>query len=326
MKPILKLYKLGRLSYQRALTAQHLLFNNLKLKKAQKTHMVGWSGPISTYNASNSTTSIDPPTLENDITNSLILVEHEPVYTIGIRSQQYNHDYVTKLKQKLAEHKLEADFYKTERGGLVTFHGPGQLVAYPIIYLGDFRESINQKSLKAYVHLLENTIIDTLDRVGIKRAHTVTEYPGVWLNNGERKIAFIGITCKRYVTMHGISINCNCDLTWFDHIVSCGIEDKAITSIRQELSNNIPSPNLASEDKRQATQVSPNQQGTNIFQNGDNNSDLEPPILQNVATQFCSSFSDHFKCDFVTAEFPWHYLKLDGYKRFGEDNIESKKC
>ena len=241
MKPIVNLYRLGRLSYVEALGVQQRLFDRLK-------------------SSLQTTTDTNYPRVAS---NSLLLVEHEPVYTIGIRTKQYNDNYVSRLKDKLAQHKLKADFVRTNRGGLITFHGPGQLVAYPIIYLGDFAKTIQNRSIRAYVGLLEATIIDTLTRVGLIGAHTIREHPGVWLDNGERKIAFIGILCKRYVTMHGISINCDCDLNWFDHIVSCGIEDKDVTSIREELSG------LAGEKFSR----------------------------EGVEEEFCLSFSEHFDCD-----------------------------
>lgn len=208
--PIVNLYKLGRLSYAKGLNFQQVLFEKLKSQAFQQS--------------------------EADIFrqgNSLVLLEHEPVYTIGLRARQYDTDFEKKLLRELDKHHLQADFCRTNRGGLITFHGPGQMVAYPILYLGDFQK-IKNRSVKAYVGCLESTIIDTLDRVGLNGAHTTREYPGVWLDGGRRKIAFVGIACKRYVTMHGISINCDCDLRWFDHIVSCGIEEKAITSIHRE--------------------------------------------------------------------------------------------
>jgi lipoyl(octanoyl) transferase len=177
------------------------------------------------------------------------------------------------LQKTLDDNNLEADFVATNRGGLITFHGPGQLVAYPILHLGDFKRSIPNKSVKAYVKQLENTIIDTLATVGLKDAHTVPEYPGVWLDNGDRKIAFIGISCKRYVTMHGISINCDCDLSWFDHIVSCGIENKAITSVRQEFVTH------------------------NLSGDKSNNTQCPNHGIQHIADAFCLSFAQHFDCD-----------------------------
>lgn len=320
MRPAVKLYKLGRLSYQRALSAQQALFDNLKLDIAQREYDDGSEVSSS----------------KRSITNSLILVEHDPVYTVGIRTQQYNDNYIAKLKYTLAEHGLNAEFFKTNRGGLVTFHGPGQLVAYPIIRLGDFSRTIEKKSVRAYVRALENIIIDTLAMVGLHDARTVEQFPGVWLDNGGRKIAFIGISCKRFVTMHGISINCDCDLSWFDHIVSCGIEDKSITSIRQELllSTNhtcnfreeylITQPNepdhedfiMDEYNDTSAVQQHPRALLKNVridhsIHHQDHNDSVPQnmrPIcysVQHIADQFCVSFSDRLQCDLIEEEFPW---------------------
>lgn len=227
----------------------------------------------------------------NTVRNSLILVEHEPTYTIGIRRKIYGDGYLVRLMNELETHKLKAEFIETNRGGLVTFHGPGQLVAYPILYLGDFGNSIKNKSLRLYVELLEKTIIDTLARVGIKNAHTVPEYPGVWVANGERKIAFVGISCKRYITMHGISINCDCDLSWFDHIVSCGIEDKIITSIKQE-TRKLP---RSHDNRRNSDTISVSEEEHQSPSNDSNST------IDNVSREFCSSFSQHFNCNLIEA-------------------------
>lgn len=216
-----------------------------------------------------------------DINNCLLLVEHEPVYTIGIRTKLYDNNYVERLKDDLAKQNLEANFIETDRGGLITFHGPGQLVAYPILYLGDFIGPLGgTKSLKAYIGLLERCIIDTLHKIGLSGGHTIREYPGVWIDGGRRKIAFIGISCKRYITMHGISINCDCNLSWFDHIISCGIEDTQITSIQRELSLNYCIDN----DEQSIDQ---------------SNESFSSPLISNVAQEFCSSFSNYFQCNLI---------------------------
>lgn len=156
--------------------------------------------------------------------NILILTEHNPVYTIGLRTKNYTIDDEEKLK------KHGAEFYKTNRGGLITFHGPGQLVAYPIINLKNFEPSV-----RWYVCHIEKTIIDLCRKHGIK-AQT-TEDTGVWVDN--RKICAIGIHASRYITTHGLALNCNIDLAWFKHIVPCGLEGKEVTSLSKELAKNI---------------------------------------------------------------------------------------
>lgn len=151
---------------------------------------------------------------------------------IGIRSKGYTVEVEKYLRS------LGADFHKISRGGLITFHGFGQLTVYPILYLGSFK---TQKSVKKYVCMLEDvivnagrTILKDVDNVFVS---TLPEYQGVWINE-ERKLAAIGIGCKRYVTMHGVSLNCNTNLDWFEHIVPCGIEDKEVTSLSRELGRN----------------------------------------------------------------------------------------
>lgn len=156
--------------------------------------------------------------------NILILTEHNPVYTIGIRTKGYSIQDEEKLKS------LGAEFHRTNRGGLITFHGPGQLVAYPIINLKKF-----QMSVRNYVCHVEKTIINLCKKYGITAM--TTEDTGVWVDN--RKICAIGIHCSRYVTTHGLALNCNTDLSWYDHIVPCGIVGKEITSLSKEISRNV---------------------------------------------------------------------------------------
>lgn len=368
MKPVVNLYKLNRLPYVKALHVQQVLFDKLKSNVTSQNQHVQDNNHIRFYelgegdskkqlnyiNTTKKTQLYQSQSTPRSTTNfqqqkgipniargnSLILVEHEPVYTIGIRSKNYNDNYVSQLKSKLAELELNADFVKTSRGGLITFHGPGQLVAYPIIYLGDFSKTIQNRSVKAYVKLLETTIIDTLASVGLDGAHTVEEYPGVWLDGGERKIAFIGISCKRYVTMHGISINCDCDLSWFDHINSCGIENKAITSVHKELvykrlnyaqsdgamnsldletsyqpdahlSNRIADVSSTMERQKKDSSIS----GTvdNSLSNSSSftftvkcgevsfSSNTSKYNTNHIAAAFCQSFSKHFDCELLTA-------------------------
>jgi lipoyl(octanoyl) transferase len=159
--------------------------------------------------------------------NTLLLVEHPPVYTVGYRTDEnVNQSDEKRLKN------LGAEFYKIRRGGLITFHGPGQLVAYPILNLGDFK-----KSVKWYVCCLEKTLIKTCAKFGITAC--ATSDIGVWVN--QNKIAAIGIGARRFITMHGIGLNCNTDLDWFSHIVPCGIsgEGKGVTNLSKELNRDV---------------------------------------------------------------------------------------
>lgn len=153
----------------------------------------------------------------------LLLVEHDPVYTTGLREADYTPEIEADLR------RTGADFHRTNRGGLITFHGPGQLTAYPILNLRSFSPGI-----KWYVCALERTVIRTLRTLGIS-AHT-SPHTGVWV--GSNKICALGLQ-GRHVTTHGLSLNCNIDLRWFDNIVPCGIPDKGVTSITQELGREV---------------------------------------------------------------------------------------
>lgn len=156
--------------------------------------------------------------------NILLLVEHNPVFTVGLRDDSYTKEDAAKLVATGAE------FHRTNRGGLITFHGPGQLVAYPVLNLKNFN-----LGMRDYVCKLEKTMIKTCDYFGV-RAKT-TEDTGVWVE--DRKIGSIGIHGSRYVTTHGISLNCNTDLSWFKHIVPCGLQGKEVTSISKEFGREV---------------------------------------------------------------------------------------
>ncbi|CAO3643934.1 unnamed protein product [Cunninghamella blakesleeana] len=147
-------------------------------------------------------------------------LQHTPTYTAGrrIRGQEYE-------GKRLNE--LGADYVETMRGGQVTFHGPGQLVAYPIVDIRDYRLSV-----RCYVSRLEKIIIDTCNELGIK-ANT-TENTGVWVGQ-DHKIAALGVHIQKYITSHGLALNCNTDLSWYNHIIPCGLGDKKVTSLSQQL-------------------------------------------------------------------------------------------
>ncbi|XP_053205641.1 putative lipoyltransferase 2, mitochondrial [Panonychus citri] len=208
-KPVVQVINLGRLNfaaaYQAQCSARDKLINQLNLVP------------------SSSSSSLKV----NQYENKLFLVEHDPVYTIGIRRADYGEKLIDSLKS------LGADFVTTDRGGLITFHGYGQLTIYPILYLGCF---FSNKSIRCYVHRLEETVIDTCQKVlpVHRKISTISQFPGVWIEDN-RKIAAIGIHGKRYITTHGICLNCNNDLSWFDHIIPCGLEGKKVTSITQEI-------------------------------------------------------------------------------------------
>ena len=161
--------------------------------------------------------------------NYLIFTEHNPVYTIGKSGDMSN--------LLLSENQLkdkEIEFFKINRGGDITFHGPGQIMGYPILDLDNFFTDIN-----IYLRSLENTIIDTLMLYDIS-GFTIKGETGVWVNKDEKlkKICAFGIRASRWVTMHGFSLNVNTDLDKFNYIIPCGITDKGVTSI-SEIKNEI---------------------------------------------------------------------------------------
>ncbi len=159
--------------------------------------------------------------------NHLLFCEHPHVYTLG-KSGSLDH----LLLSEEGLRQFDARFYKINRGGDITYHGPGQLVAYPIFDLDHFFTDIHQ-----YMRFLEEAVITTLAHFGIKGERT-TGQTGVWIEpetNRARKICALGVKCSRWVTMHGIGFNVNSDLSYFSHIIPCGIEDKAVTSMQKEL-------------------------------------------------------------------------------------------
>jgi lipoyl(octanoyl) transferase len=164
--------------------------------------------------------------------NHLLFVEHPHVYTLG-KSGDASHLLINsnQLEEK------HATYYKINRGGDITYHGPGQLVGYPILDLDHFFTDIHK-----YLRLLEETIILTLDEYGIKAGRSNGE-TGVWLDEDNvfkaRKICAMGVRCSRWVTMHGWGFNVNSNLDYFNNIIPCGIQDKAVTSLSKELGHDI---------------------------------------------------------------------------------------
>jgi lipoyl(octanoyl) transferase len=163
-----------------------------------------------------------------DVKHHLLVCEHFPVYTIGKSG-----DIENLLLDESALAETGVQFVKTNRGGDITFHGPGQLVAYPILDLDVFFTDIHR-----YMRLLEETVIQTLAHFGIT-AGRIQGLTGVWLGteSGEhpRKICAMGVKASRWVTMHGLALNVSTDIDYFHGIVPCGIKDKAVTSLAKEL-------------------------------------------------------------------------------------------
>jgi lipoate-protein ligase B len=168
------------------------------------------------------------------IGDRLLLVEHFPVYTIGRGGDERN---LLAGPDRMRE--LGAELIRIDRGGDITFHGPGQLVAYPIVELADALD------LRRYVRTLEAAIIDTAGRFGV-HGDRVDGLPGIWVD-GDRKLAAIGVRVKRGVTTHGLALNVNTDLAWFDEMIPCGIPGKGVTSLARELDRPVPMEDVETE-------------------------------------------------------------------------------
>lgn len=160
--------------------------------------------------------------------NYLLFCEHPHVFTLGKSGEEKN-----LLVKKEDLHTIEATYYHINRGGDITYHGPGQIVVYPIIDLENFFTDIHQ-----YMRLLEESVIQTLDEFNIKSGR-IKGLTGVWIDfeneKTARKICALGVKTSRWVTMHGLAFNVNTLLEYFSYIVPCGIEDKAVTSLQKEM-------------------------------------------------------------------------------------------
>jgi len=164
--------------------------------------------------------------------NYLLWVEHTPVITLGKSGKIKN---LLLGEKRLKEKGIE--YYPTNRGGDITFHGPGQIVGYPIMDLDNFFTDIHK-----YLRYLEEAILLTLEEYDLNGARSIGE-TGVWLDVGTpfaRKICAMGVKASRWVTMHGFALNVNTNLSYFDYIVPCGIKGKAVTSLAKELGREIP--------------------------------------------------------------------------------------
>ena len=199
---------LGLIDYQKAWDYQTELFNKILAVKSQNR---------------------DLPESEQKVTdNYLLFCEHPHVYTLGKSGDEKN------LVIPAADlSSIGASFYQINRGGDITYHGPGQIVVYPIIDLENFFTDIHQ-----YMRLLEESVIGALKNLGVE-AGRIKGLTGVWLDvDGPakaRKICAMGVKTSRWVTMHGLALNVNTDMNYFNHIVPCGISDKAVTSVEKEL-------------------------------------------------------------------------------------------
>lgn len=163
--------------------------------------------------------------------NRIIFCQHPPVYTLGKHGKEAN-----MLLREAQLQEIGVELFHIDRGGDITFHGPGQLVCYPILNLEDFH-----LGLKEYIHLLEEAVIRVCASYGIT-GERVAGATGVWLDAGglhERKICAMGVRSSHFVTMHGLALNVNTDLRYFSYIHPCGFVNKGVTSIRKEIGREI---------------------------------------------------------------------------------------
>ena len=202
---------LGRTDYERCWEYQQALFGKVLAEKGSADETAGY----------------------------LLLTEHNPVYTLGKSGKAQN-----LLVDSERLEALGAEFYHTDRGGDITFHGPGQLVVYPVLDL----EKIGI-GLKDYIAALEEAVIRTVALHGVA-AGRIAGASGVWIGANDategagdtrlRKICAIGVRASRYVTMHGLALNVTTDLGWFDHINPCGFTDRGVTSLERETGRTVP--------------------------------------------------------------------------------------
>ncbi len=214
---------LGLIEYKEAWDFQENLFNDAVSKKS--------------YNRKYTDS-------QKKIENTLIFCEHPHVYTLGKSGVQnnllINDDFLKKINAK---------FYKSNRGGDITYHGPGQIVGYPIFDLEYYGLSV-----KSYIYKLEEAIINTISQYGIK-GDRLEGATGVWLDKDvqgkTRKICAIGVKASRYVSMHGFALNVNTDLNYFNYINPCGFVDKGVTSMKKELNREIDFEEVKSKLKNE---------------------------------------------------------------------------
>ncbi len=220
---------LGLMDYKDAWDYQERLLQENGLKKSafrnQETPVS--HGPLSADPDASESAGMEPSTQ-----HYLLFVEHPPVYTMG---KSGNISNVLIGEEEMAEKGIQ--FFRTNRGGDITFHGRQQIVGYPILDLEKFYTDIGR-----YLRDLEEMIIGTLAEYGVEGGRSPGE-TGVWLDPGlagkERKICAMGVRTSRWITMHGFALNVNTDLSYFNHIIPCGIQHKQVTSLEKELGHRV---------------------------------------------------------------------------------------
>ncbi|MEO7768993.1 MAG: lipoyl(octanoyl) transferase LipB [Ferruginibacter sp.] len=228
-KQVVTYKDLGIIDYKIAWDYQEsLLQENVKRKAALAIKMAMARESLAGISAITEETAFGNSESELSTAHYLLLCEHPPVYTLGKSGRQQN---ILISEAEMEQKGIQ--FFKTNRGGDITFHGPMQIVGYPIIDLEKFYTDIGR-----YLRELEEVIIRTLAEYAITGKRSKGE-TGVWIDpdtpGKERKICAMGVRCSRWITMHGFALNVNTDLSYFENIIPCGIENKKVTSMEKEL-------------------------------------------------------------------------------------------
>ncbi len=230
----------NHLSYREIWDLQESLLQQNVKRKSEKKELEASSqnlinNQFSIFNNQLPTSSLPLSSVDRHLStcNHLLFAEHTPVYTLG-KSGDIGHVLIDEKERK----EKGIDFFKINRGGDITFHGPGQLVGYPILDLENFKTDLGW-----YLRNLEEVIILTMAGYGVKGDRSKGE-TGVWIDpeikGKERKICAMGIRCSRWITMHGFAFNVNTNLDYFNYIIPCGIKNKQVTSLQKELGYEIP--------------------------------------------------------------------------------------
>ena len=238
MKQQVKFIDLGLIDYKECWNYQEYLFQeNISQKIKQRTI----SGYINNRQSQKKYQDVQT-------TNYLLFCEHPHVYTLGKNGNEKN-----LLLNKFQLENKNATYYKINRGGDITYHGPGQIVGYPILDLDNFFTDIRK-----YLHSLEEIIILTLNDYGIESGR-IAGLTGVWADwknpNKAKKICALGVRTSRWVTMHGFAFNINSDLSYFDNIIPCGISDKELTSMEKELKKKMKMKEVKEKVKKYFTKI-----------------------------------------------------------------------
>lgn len=227
MSKVVVFEDLGKIRYKNAWDYQEEIFQDLIKAKALKSEK------------RRNDLSLNGSSKENDVIVDAVLAkqyllfcEHNDVYTLGKSGNKQN----LLIARNICESR-GIDLHEIDRGGDITYHGPGQIVVYPIIDLEEFNIGI-----KSYISMLEDVVIETLKEFGIK-GEKDEKAMGVWIDAGNsikaRKICAIGVKASRYITMHGLALNVNTDLSFFDYINPCGFTDRGVTSMEKELNKKV---------------------------------------------------------------------------------------